>query len=46
MPGGDLPFGEIQLQTPIKIIPIHDGDLHLTNHKVENDQNLIGEQEW
>jgi hypothetical protein len=29
-----LPLGEIKLETPIKSIPTHDGELHLANHKV------------
>ena len=41
-----LPLGEIQLETQIKSIPTHDGDLHMANHKVENVQKLVGEQEW
>ena len=41
-----LPLGELQLETPIKTIPTHDGDLHLANHKVENVQRLVDEQEW
>jgi hypothetical protein len=40
-----LCLGKIQLETPIKSIPTHDGDLHLANHKVENVQKLV-EQEW
>jgi len=41
-----LPLGEVQLEAPMKSIPTHDGDLHLANHKVENVQKLIDEQEW
>jgi len=41
-----LPLGEIQLETPIKSILTHDGDLHLANHKVENVLKLADEQEW
>ena len=41
-----LPLGELQLEIPIKSIPTHDGDLHLANHKVENVQRLVDEQEW
>jgi len=40
-----LPLGKIQLETPIKSIPTHDGDLHLANHKVENVQKLVDGQE-
>ena len=31
-----LPLVEIKLETPIKNISTHDGNLHLANHKVEN----------
>jgi hypothetical protein len=41
-----LPLGEIQLEAPIQSIPTHDGELHLANHKVENVQRLVDEQEW
>jgi hypothetical protein len=41
-----LPLGKIQLETPIKSIPTHDGDLHLANHKNENVEKLVVEQEW
>ena len=41
-----LPLGELQLEIPIKSIPTHDGDLHFANHKVENVQKLVDEQEW
>ena len=40
-----LYLGAIQLKDPIKNIPNHDEDLHLANHKVENVQKLIEEQE-
>lgn len=40
-----LPLGKMQLEIPIKSIPTHDGDLHLANHKVENVQKLVDEQE-
>ena len=36
---------EMTGETPIKRIPTRDADLHLGNHKVENDQNLVDEQE-
>jgi hypothetical protein len=39
-----LPLGEIQLEAPIKSIPTHDGNFHLTNHEVENVQKLADEQ--
>ena len=41
-----LSLGEIQLETPIKSIPTHDGDLHFANHEVESVQKLVDEQEW
>jgi hypothetical protein len=41
-----LPLGKIQLETPIRSIPTHDGDLHLTNHKNENVEKRVDEQEW
>ena len=41
-----LPLGEIQLETPIKSNMTHDGNLHLANHKVENVQKFVDEQEW
>jgi hypothetical protein len=40
-----LSLGAIQLKDPIKSIPTHDEDLHLANHKIENVQKLVGEQE-
>ena len=40
-----LPLGEIQLEAPIKNIPTHDRDLYLANHKIENVQKLVDEQE-
>ena len=41
-----LPLGKIQLEIPVKSIPTHEGELHLANHKVENVQKLVDEQEW
>jgi Fe2+ transport system protein B len=41
-----LPLGEIQLETPRKSISTHDGELYLANHKIENVQKLVDEQEW
>lgn len=41
-----LPLGEILLETPIKSVPTHDGNLHLANHEVENVLKLVDEQEW
>ena len=41
-----LPLGKIQLEIPVKSIPTHGGELHLANHKVENVQKLVDEQEW
>jgi len=40
-----LPLGEIQLETQIKTISTHDGDLNLAKNKVENIQKLVDEQE-
>jgi hypothetical protein len=40
-----LPLCKIQLETPIKSIPTHDGNLHLANHKNENGEKLVDEQE-
>ena len=40
-----LSLGAIQLKDPIKSIPTHDEDLHLANHKIENVQKLVDEQE-
>jgi len=41
-----LRLGKIQLEIPVKSIPTHGRELHLTNHKVENVQKLVDEQEW
>jgi hypothetical protein len=41
-----LSLDKIKLETPLKNIQNHDGDLHLANHKVENVQKLVDEQEW
>jgi len=41
-----LPLGEIQLETQIKTISTHDGDLHLAKNIVENVRKLVDEQEW
>ena len=41
-----LPLDELQLEIPVKSIPTHDGELHLANHRVENVQKLVEEQEW
>ena len=41
-----LSLGKLQLETPVKSIATHDGELHLANHKVENVQKLVEEQEW
>ena len=40
-----LSLGAIQLKEPIKSIPTYDEDLHLANHKIENVQKLVDEQE-
>jgi hypothetical protein len=41
-----LSLGKIELETPIKSIPTHDGDFHLANHKNENVEKFVDEQEW
>jgi hypothetical protein len=38
-------LGELQLETQLKNIPIHEEDLNLVSHKVENVQNLVNKQE-
>jgi hypothetical protein len=41
-----IPLGKIQLESHIKSVSTHDGDLHLANHKNENAEKLVDEKEW
>ena len=41
-----LLLGETPYETKKKSIPSQDGDLHLANHKAENVQKFVDEQEW
>jgi hypothetical protein len=40
-----LPSGAIQLEAPIKSIQTHDENLHLANHKIDNVQKLVEQEQ-